>query len=80
MKFDLRLELVRYAQQHGVKPAARRFGCTPKTVVRMIRRGEIDGTLFGRCWRVEHGSLDDYVRRSARRGRTHARQHSSQTL
>lgn len=32
MKFDLRLQLVRYALEHGVKPAAREFRCTPKTV------------------------------------------------
>jgi len=24
--------MIRYAQQHGVKPAARAFGATPKTV------------------------------------------------
>jgi len=29
-KFDLRLRLVRHAQQHGVKPAARAFACPPE--------------------------------------------------
>ncbi len=34
----LRLEIVRYAQQHGVKPAARIFGTTPKTIRKWLRR------------------------------------------
>jgi hypothetical protein len=35
MKFDLRLQLVRCALDHGVKPAARAVGCTP----RIARKG-----------------------------------------
>ena len=35
-----RYELVRYAQEHGVKPAARCFGTTPKTVRKWLRRWE----------------------------------------
>jgi transposase-like protein len=37
-KFDLRLRLVRYALDHGVKPAARAFSSTPKTVRKWLRR------------------------------------------
>jgi transposase len=37
-KFDLRLRLVRFAQQEGVKPAARTFGTTPRTVRKWLRR------------------------------------------
>ena len=37
-KFDLRLKLVRYALQHGVKPAARAFATTAKTVRKWLRR------------------------------------------
>ena len=33
-----RLELVRYAQEHGVKPAARHFHATPKTVRKWLKR------------------------------------------
>lgn len=38
MKFDLRLRLVRYALEHGLKPAAREFGCTPKIARKWLRR------------------------------------------
>ena len=56
----LRLRLVRYAQEHGVKPAAQAFGSTPKTVCKWLaiafvrdgsqhiepaRAGEVDHTL-----------------------------------
>lgn len=34
----LRFELVRYAREHGVKPAARQFGTTVKTVRKRLRR------------------------------------------
>jgi len=33
-----RLELVRYAQEHGVKPAARHFNTTPKTIRKWLKR------------------------------------------
>jgi len=42
----LRLELVRYATEHGVKPAARAFQTTPKTVRKWLKRhkpGTFDG-------------------------------------
>jgi transposase-like protein len=38
MKFDMRLKIVRYAERHGVKPAAREFGSTPKTVRKWLGR------------------------------------------
>ena len=37
-KFDLRLRLVQHALRHGVKPAARVFGATPKTVRKWLSR------------------------------------------
>jgi transposase len=36
--FDLRLQVVQYAREHGVKPAARHFGTTPKTVRKWLQR------------------------------------------
>jgi transposase len=41
-----RLELVRYAREHGVKPAARAFGTTPKTVRKWLGRWQ-PGSLRG---------------------------------
>lgn len=38
MKFDLRLKLVRLADQQGVKPAARQMGCTVKIARKWHRR------------------------------------------
>jgi transposase-like protein len=37
-KFDLRLRVVQYAREHGVKPAAREFQTTPKTVRKWLQR------------------------------------------
>jgi transposase len=42
----LRFELVRYAREHGVKPAARQFSTTVKTVRKWLRRWE-PGSLRG---------------------------------
>jgi len=42
----LRLKIVRYARDHGVKPAARMFDTTPKTVRKWLRRWE-PGSLRG---------------------------------
>jgi excisionase family DNA binding protein len=39
--------------------------CSPRTVRRMIQRGEVDGVRFGGEWRVDHESLDDYVSRDS---------------
>ncbi|MCI0469761.1 MAG: helix-turn-helix domain-containing protein [Nitrospirae bacterium] len=37
-KFDLRLRMVRYAIKDGIKPAARDYASTPKTVRKWLRR------------------------------------------
>ena len=63
-----------------VVTVAREFGCTPRTIVRMIRKGEIDGVLFGGSWRVEHDSLDEYLCRQNPSAVAHARHHASQSL
>ena len=42
----LRYEMVRYARDHGVKPAARAFNTTPKTVRTWLRRWQ-PGSLRG---------------------------------
>ncbi len=42
----LRFELVRFAREHGIKPAAREFGTTVKTVRKWLRRWE-PGSLRG---------------------------------
>lgn len=42
----LRFEIVRYAEQHGVKPAARAFSTTPKTIRKWLRRWQ-PGSLAG---------------------------------
>ena len=39
-KYDLRLRIIKYARQHGIKPAARLFDTTPKTVRKWFRRYE----------------------------------------
>jgi len=44
---------------------ARQFGCTDKVVRRMIRSGVLDAVRLGHEWRVDHESLDDYVRRES---------------
>ena len=42
-KFSLRLQMVLYARSHGVRPAARAFGTTPKTVRRWLQRFQDGG-------------------------------------
>ena len=37
-KFDLRLRMVRYAISNGIKPAARAFSTSPKTVRKWLNR------------------------------------------
>jgi transposase len=37
-RYDLRLKMVRYARTHGIKPAARHFQTTPRTVRQWIAR------------------------------------------
>ncbi len=48
-----------------VSTVAAQFKCDPKRVRRMIKRGDIDGVRFGGQWRVDHRSLDEYVRRDS---------------
>ena len=48
-----------------VRTVARQFGCSAKQVRRLIKRGEIDGVLFGGQWRVDHQTLDEYVRKDS---------------
>lgn len=48
-----------------VGTVATQFGCSPKKVRRMIKQGELDGIQFGGQWRVDHVSLDRYVRKDA---------------
>jgi transposase len=43
-KILIRQKIVRYAQEHGVKPAAKRYGCDPRTVRTWKRRFESKGT------------------------------------
>lgn len=45
-----------------VGTVARQFKCSAKKVRRLIKRGELDGVRFGGQWRVDHESLDEYVR------------------
>ena len=42
-KFSVKLDIVRYAQQKGNKPAARRFGCSKNTVKLWRHRFETNG-------------------------------------
>lgn len=48
-----------------VSTVARRFKCSTKKVRRLIKRGELEGVRFGGEWRVDHDSLDDYVRKDS---------------
>jgi len=38
LKYDTRLQMVRYAREHGIKAAARHFGCQRKTIRKWARR------------------------------------------
>ena len=42
-KFSVKQDIVRYAQQKGNKPAAKRFGCSKNTVKLWRRRYETNG-------------------------------------
>ena len=44
-KMTVRRELVRFARNHGIKPAARRFGCSRNTVRKWLRRYQREGCL-----------------------------------
>jgi transposase len=43
-QIQLRLKIVRYAQQHGTKPAARHFGASKNTVKKWLKAFEESGT------------------------------------
>jgi transposase InsO family protein len=43
LRVKQRLTVVRFAQEHGIKPAARRFGCIPRTVRTWMRRWRAGG-------------------------------------
>ena len=40
----VRQDMIKYAQTHGIKPAARHFGCSKNTVREWKRRYELEGT------------------------------------
>jgi hypothetical protein len=42
LKYDMRVKLVRHANEHGVKPAARHFGCQPRIVRKWLTRWRQD--------------------------------------
>jgi len=42
LKYDTRIKMVHYAAEHGVKPAAREFGCEPRIVRKWLRRWRED--------------------------------------
>jgi excisionase family DNA binding protein len=48
-----------------VSTVARQFRCSSKKVRRMLKCGELDGVRLGGEWRVDHRSLDDYVRKDS---------------
>jgi len=48
-----------------VSTVAEQFKCSSKVVRRLVRTGAVEGVRFGGDWRVDHQSLDDYVRRES---------------
>jgi excisionase family DNA binding protein len=44
-----------------VNTVAQTFSCDPKSVRRLLKRGQLGGVRFGGEWRVDHPSLDAYV-------------------
>lgn len=45
------------------KEAAKQLGCTSRTVVNLIRRGELPAKLFGHSYVVDRAALRRYVER-----------------
>lgn len=45
-----------------VRTVARTLSCDSKSIRRLIKKGELRGMRLGAEWRVEHASLDAYVR------------------
>ena len=50
-----------------VNTVAKQFGCSAKKVRRLVKCGALDGVLLGGEWRIDHQSLDEYVRRDSAR-------------
>jgi len=48
-----------------VRTVARQFNASDKRVRRLIKSGELDAVRFGGHWRIDHESLDAYVRRDS---------------
>lgn len=48
-----------------VAAVARQFRCSRKLVRRLLKTGEVDGVMLGGVWRVDHESLDEYVRKDS---------------
>ncbi len=46
----------------STETVAAQLECSARTVRRMIQRGEVDGVRMRGRWRVDHESLDDYLR------------------
>lgn len=49
------------------KEVAEQLGCTPRTVVNLIHRGEIPAKLFGHSFVVDRVALRRYVARQQRK-------------
>ena len=45
-----------------VSTVAEKFDCSSKKVRRLLKSGQVDGVRFGGEWRVDHRSLDRYVK------------------
>ncbi len=48
-----------------VQQVAHQFKCSPKRVRRLIKSGRFDAVKLVREWRIDHRSLDAYVRRDS---------------
>jgi excisionase family DNA binding protein len=48
------------------KEVAEQLGCTPRTVVNLIRRGEIAAKLFGHSYVVDRVALRRFIERRGR--------------
>lgn len=48
---------------YSVQSLARRLDVDPKTIRRLVKRGEIDGYYVGTALRIDPGSVDSYLAR-----------------
>ena len=48
-----------------VSTVAEHFKCSRKAVYRLLYAGAVDGVRIGAGWRVDHQSLDAFVRKEA---------------